>query len=276
MKNKVWLVTGASKGLGLSLVKKLLQENYQVAATSRNMEVLRDIIGEDTPNFLPLEVDLTKEESIQNAIKTTVSTFGALDVVVNNAGYGIGGTVEELSNKEIQDSFNINVFAPVWVMQQSLKVFRAQGSGYIINISSIAGFNPATGWAMYAATKYALMGMTEVLAQDLQGMNIFATVVAPGGFRTSFLTPESVVYSENKIEDYTAVRASHARYNSMDGKQLGDPDKAAEVFIELSKSDNPPARLFLGSDAYRRALDKIALLTKELEDYKELSKKTDF
>lgn len=276
MKNKVWFVTGASKGLGLALVKKLLQEDYKVAATSRDVNSLTKVLPSDTKNFLPLQVDLTDKDSIKKAIENTNSAFGGLDVVVNNAGYGIGGAIEELTQKEIFDSFNVNVFAPIWVMQEALNVFRAQGSGYIINISSIAGFNPATGWAMYAATKYALTGMTEVLSQDLEGMNIFATVVAPGGFRTSFLKAESLVYSENKIEDYKAVRASHAKYNNMDGKQLGDPEKAAEVFIELSKATKPPVRLFLGSDSYQRALDKIALLREELDTYKEISSKTDF
>ncbi|GLB51800.1 short-chain dehydrogenase/reductase [Neptunitalea chrysea] len=277
MKNEVWLVTGTSKGFGLSLVKKLIEQGYKVAATSRNIAALKDVVKVNTANFLPLEVDLISELSIAEAVAKTVATFGELNVVVNNAGYGIGGTIEELSTSEIQQSFGINVFAPITVMQKVLPIFRKQKSGgYIINISSIAGFNATAGWAMYAATKFALTGMTEVLAMDLEGMGIYTTVVAPGAFRTAFLSSDSLVLSENKIEDYTAVRASHEKYATMDGKQLGNPDKAADVFIDLSKMEVPPVRLFMGTDSYNRAKNKISILTEELENLKHISEKTDY
>ncbi|MFI2743687.1 SDR family oxidoreductase [Zhouia sp. PK063] len=273
---KVWFVTGASKGLGLSLAKKLLAQGYSVAATSRNITHLKNAVGITDAHFLPLEVDLTNEKAIENAITKTHAHFGSLDVVVNNAGYGIGGTVEELSIEEIQNSFKINVYAPIWVMQKALAIFRKQQSGYIINISSIAGFSAASGWAMYAATKFALTGMTEVLSQDLEGMGIYATVVAPGAFRTEFLTSESLVFSKKEIADYKMVRDSHKKYAAMDGKQMGNPELAADVFIELAKMKVPPVRLFLGSDSYERAKNKIANLVKELEDYKVLSEQTDY
>jgi short-subunit dehydrogenase len=274
---KVWFVTGASKGLGLSLVKKLLQEGYAVAATSRTVNNLTAAVGAfNQQQLLPLEVNLADAGSITKAIQQTVAHFGKIDVVVNNAGYGIGGAVEELSEKEIQQSFDVNVFAVIKVMQAVMPYFRKQRSGYIINISSIAGFAPATGWAMYAATKYAVMGVSEVMAEDVKELGVHVTVVAPGGFRTAFLNEESLVYSANTIDEYTGIRASHKRYAGFNGLQQGDPDKAAAVFIQLAEMPNPPARLYLGSDAYNRAKAKIELLTSELEANKGISFSTDY
>ncbi len=274
---KVWYVTGASKGLGLALVKKLLSEGYRVAATSRSAETLKKQVGPYNEDlFLPLEVDLTSNESIERSIQQANSVFGGIDVVVNNAGYGIGGTVEELSEKEINDSFNINVFATINVIRNVLPLMRAKRSGYIINIASIAGFAPATGWAMYGATKFAVVGLSEVLAGDVKDLGIKVTVVAPGAFRTEFLSHDSLVLPENKIEDYKSVRVSHARYLTMNGQQAGDPERAAEIFIHLAEIPEPPVRLFMGTDAYNRAKAKIDALDDELEKWKDLSFITDF
>jgi NAD(P)-dependent dehydrogenase (short-subunit alcohol dehydrogenase family) len=272
---KVWYVTGASKGLGLSLVKKLLAGGYRVAATSRSAEQLLAAVGENE-DFLALEVDLTDTESIWESVQKTHKHFGSIDVVVNNAGYGIGGAAEELSDQEIKDSFDINVFATVHVVQHVMPIMRAQGSGSIINIASIAGFAAGTGWGMYAATKFAVVGFTEVLAEDVREFGIKVTVAEPGAFRTEFLTSGSLVTSKNKIDAYQAVKASHARYATLDGTQAGDPDKAADVFIALAENPNPPVRLFMGTDAYNRAHAKIDLLKAELEQWKDLTLSTDY
>jgi NAD(P)-dependent dehydrogenase (short-subunit alcohol dehydrogenase family) len=277
MEKKVWYITGASKGLGLALVKRLLQEGHRVAATSRSVESLRDAVGEvNTKAFLPIQVDLSDSASIDGSIQQTVEAFGRIDVAVNNAGFGIGGSVEELSEKEYIDSFGINVFASIKVIKSVLPYMRKQRTGHIINISSIAGFAPATGWAMYAATKYALMGLSEVLADDVRELGIKVTVVAPGAFRTDFLNEKSLVLSETKIDDYQAISQSHARYLAMSGQQAGDPDKAADVFIKLADMPEPPVRFFMGTDAYNRATQKIDVLTSELEQWKALSFSTDF
>ena len=272
---KVWYVTGASKGLGLSLVKKLLGEGYRVAATSRSAAQLQAAVGADE-SFLALEVDLTDTESIWESVQKTQKHFGSIDVVVNNAGYGIGGAAEELSDQEIMDSFNINVFATIHVVQHVMPFMRAQGSGSIINIASIAGFAAATGWGMYAATKFAVVGFTEVLAEDVRDLGIKVTVAEPGAFRTEFLSGGSLVTSKNKIDAYQSVRDSHERYGKMDGAQAGDPDKAAEVFIALAENPNPPVRLFMGTDAYNRAHAKLEIIKAELEEWKDLSLSTDF
>jgi NAD(P)-dependent dehydrogenase (short-subunit alcohol dehydrogenase family) len=273
--SKVWFITGASKGLGLSLVKKLLQQGYRVAATSRKKESLEKEIGAND-NFLPLEVNLADVTSVEKAVKSTHSKFGSINVVVNNAGYGIGGAVEELNKKEIDDSFSINLFAVINVSNAVLPYMRAQRSGRIINISSIAGFAPAIGWALYAAAKYAVVGLSEVMAQDVQELGIKVTVVLPGGFRTSFLSNDSLVLSQNKINDYKEVHATHQRYLGFHGLQIGDPEKAADVFIKLAEHPNPPVRLFMGSDAYSRAQQKLDSIVKDMESWKELTMETDF
>lgn len=273
---KVWFVTGASQGLGLALVKKLLEKGYAVAATSRSAEKLTVATGSTSKDFLPLGTDLGSPTSIKEAIAKTVATFGRIDVVVNNAGYGIGGALEEISEKELLDSFGINVFATVHVIQAVMPQLRKQHSGHIINISSIAGFAPATGWGAYAGVKFAVMGLTQVLAEDVKEFGIKATVVAPGAFRTNFLTNDSLVIAENKIADYTAIRNSHARYASMDGQQAGDPEKAADVFIAIAEMEHPPVTLFLGQDAYDRAQARIAGLQAEMEQWKELTESTGY
>ncbi len=273
---KVWFVTGASKGLGLALAKRLLEQGYRVTATSRNAAQLVSAIENASDKFLPLGVDLTKPDAVKKAIADTVEKFGQLDVIVNNAGYGMGGTVEEFTEEELQQSFSVNVFAPVYVMQAALPYMRKQRSGHIINISSIAGFAGATGWAIYAATKSALTGLTEVLAQDLKELKIHTTAVAPGGFRTEFLSDNSLVFVKDQIDDYAAVRQSHQKYKSMDGSQAGDPVKAAAALIELAEMPEPPVRLFLGTDAYNRAKAKIADINSSLDALKALSFSTDF
>lgn len=273
---KVWLVTGASKGLGLTLVNKLLATDYKVAATTRDLNALKEAVNNTSANFLPLEVDLTNPISVEKAIQITNETFGRLDVIVNNAGYGIGGAIEELSQEEILQSFNVNVFGTINVIEKAMPYLRAQRSGYFINVSSIAGFAPAIGWSIYSAAKHAIVGLSEVLAEDVKSLGIKVTVVAPGAFRTQFLSEDSLVMSKNKIEDYREIRESHARYDAMNGKQLGDPEKAAQVFIDLAESEDPPVRLYLGSDAYKRASSKIETISSDLEKWKDVSLSTDF
>ena len=286
MDKQVWYVTGASKGLGLALINKLLAEGHRVAATSRVLPALIAAVGKTTPevaaeaadqptSFLPLEVNLADETSVERSIQKTWETFGRIDVVVNNAGYGIGGTLEELSQQEIRQNFEVNVFATITVIQKVMPWLRKQGHGHIINIASIAGFAGATGWAAYAAAKGAVIAMSEVLAQDTREFGIHVTAVAPGAFRTQFLSKDSLAFSRNKIDEYKDVRASHARYISIDGKQIGDPAKAAAALMQIAAMNEPPTLLFLGSDAYSRATAKMAELSKQIEQYRTLSFSTD-
>jgi NAD(P)-dependent dehydrogenase (short-subunit alcohol dehydrogenase family) len=273
---KVWFITGASKGLGLSMAKQLLKTGHKVAATSRNLAELIKAIDFAGDAFLPLEVDLADDASVCDAIDKTTHVFNRIDVVVNNAGYGIGGSIEELTDLETRTSFDVNVFGTLNVIRSVMPQLRKQQSGHIINISSIAGIAPGAGWAIYGATKFAIIGLSEVLADDVKAFGIKVTVVAPGAFRTSFLTPESLVMAKNPIDAYQSVRESHARYQKMDGAQAGDPEQAAAVMIAITDMPEPPLHLLLGSDAYNRALAKLQLLDKSYNQWQELTKSTDY
>jgi len=273
---KVWFVTGASKGLGLSLVNQLLKAGQSVAATSRNVNDLAAAVNSNSDRFLPLAVNLSDELSVEQAINSTILQFGRIDVIINNAGYGIGGSIEELSDEETRNSFDVNVFGTLNVIRKASPHLRAQRSGHIINIASIAGIVGATGWAVYSAAKAAVIALSEVLADDVKAFGIKVTVVAPGAFRTSFLTPESLVLAKNPIDDYEDVRAVHAKYLKMDGEQAGDPEKAAAAMISLASMPNPPIHLLLGNDALTRATTKTQALTKEYQDWKAITISTDF
>ena len=209
--SKVWYVTGATQGLGLMLVKKLLENGYRVAASSRDAHTLSQTVGViDKGRFLPLAVDLNNLDCIDESIHQTLATFGRIDVVVNNAGYGMAGTVEETAEQDIRNIFNINVLATIDVVKSVLPVMRSQRSGYIINIGSVAGFGGAPGCSVYSATKAAVAAFSETIALDVKEFGIKVTVA--------------------------------------DGKQAGDPDRAAEIFMELAESPEPPMHLFLGND----------------------------
>jgi NAD(P)-dependent dehydrogenase (short-subunit alcohol dehydrogenase family) len=277
MKNKIWFVTGASKGLGLVLVQKLLKEGYQVAATSRKRSDLEKAVGNKNNNFLPLQVDLVNESSVEKAIAETVTHFGGLDVVVNNAGYGVVGSLEELSDAEIRQNFDVNVFGLLNVIRQVLPYLRKQQSGHIFNISSVGGFTGLfPGFGSYIATKFAVTGLTESLNEEIKEFGIHATNVAPGYFRTNFLDKGSLVLPKKEIADYKKVREAQQFHVDYTGQQQGDPEKLAEVLIEVSKQQQPPLHLFIGQDAYEYAAAKIQLVQEDMDRVKDLATSTSY
>jgi len=275
---KVWLVTGASKGLGLNLVKKLLHEDYRVAATSRNTNELMQEVGEPSANFLALQVDLVNEQSVANAIAKTLYTFGTIEVVVNNAGYGQLGTLEELSDREARENFDINVFGSLNVIRNVMPHLRAKKLGAIFNISSIGGFmGNFPGWGIYCATKFAVAGFTEDLAAEAQEFGITATVVYPGYFRTNFLAKGSLNLPQQPVAAYSKAREIEAMHeNQIKGNQPGDPEKAAAVLIKVAASPTAPLHLFLGQDAYDMAKAKINIIQQDLATYEVLGTATAF
>ena len=233
---KVWYVTGASRGLGLTLVKGLLENGYRVAATSRDAHTLARAVGLiDKDRFLPLAVDLNNLDCIDESIQQTLATFGRIDVVVNNAGYGMAGTIEETTEQDIGNIFNVNVLATIDVVKSVLPVMRSQRSGYIINIGSVAGFVGAPGWAVYSSTKAAVAAFSEVIALDVKEFGIKVTVVEPSGFPTC------------------------------------NPHRAAKILMELAENPEPPMHLFLGNDAYNRASKKLTDMSEELELWKSIT-----
>ena len=275
--SKVWFVTGASQGLGLTLVKKLLESGYRVAATSRKAQELKEAVGViDAERFLPLAVDLHNLDSIDESIQQTIAAFGRIDVVVNNAGYGMAGTVEEIAEQDIRNIFDVNVLATIDVVKSVLPFMRKQRSGYIINIGSVAGFAGAPGWSVYSATKAAIAAFSEVLALDVKEFGIKVTVVEPSGFRTGFLTKNSLAYIESKIDGYQAVKDTQEQYLAANGKQPGDPERASEILLELAESEQSPLHLYLGQDAYNRASGKLAAMTAELEEWKSATISADY
>ena len=275
--SKVWYVTGASQGLGLILVKKLLENGYRVAASSRDAHTLSQAVGLiDKDRFLPLAVDLGNLDCIDESIQQTLATFGRIDVVVNNAGYGMAGTIEDTPEQDIRNILNVNLLATIDVVKSVLPVMRSQRSGYIINIGSVAGFVGAPGWSVYSATKAAVAAFSEVIALDVKEFGIKVTVAEPSGFRTGFLTKNSLALIPTKIEGYEAVKNTQERYLSSDGKQAGNPERAAEIFMELAESPEPPMHLFLGNDAYNRASKKLADMSRELEQWKSVTVGADF
>ncbi len=275
---KVWLVTGASKGLGLVLVRRLLKEGYQVAATSRNANELTKEVGAASPDFLPLQVDLVNEQSVAGAVSETLRQFGTLDIVVNNAGYGQIGTLEELSDEEARKNFDINVFGSLNVIRQVMPHLRQKKSGAIFNISSIAGFlGTFPGWGIYAATKFAVAGFTEALATEAKSLGITATIVYPGYFRTNFLLQGSLALPQHPIADYKEARELEVIHETqIVGNQPGDPEKAASVLIEVAERGNPPLHLFLGQDAYNMAKSKVEMISNELAANETLATSTGF
>ena len=263
--------------MGLTLIRKLLDNGYRVAATSRNAQKLKEAVSViDAERFLPLAVDLNNVDCIDESVQQTIAAFGRIDVVVNNAGYGMTGTIEEIAEQDIRNIFDVNVLASINVTKSILPLMREQRSGYIINMGSVAGFVGAPGWSVYSATKAAIAAFSEVLALDVKEFGIKVTVVEPSGFRTGFLTKNSLAQTDGKIEGYEAVKITQERYLAADGKQPGDPERAAEIFMQLSEADQPPLHLYLGQDAYSRASAKLTAITKEIEEWKSTTISADF
>lgn len=272
---KVWFITGASKGFGLSIVKQLLCAGHFVAATSRDKEALVKAVSRDESNFLPLQVDLTDESSISIALQHTYKEFGRIDVVINNAGYGIGGAIEELTDEETRQAFDINVFATLNVIRNVMPYLREQRSGHIINMSSSAGLAPGMGWSIYCAAKAAVITLSEVLAQDVKHLGVKVTCVSPGSFRTNFLNGESIAVAQNLIDDYGDITEARRSYLKRDGQQPGDPEKAASAIIRVVGEENPPVHLLLGGDAYNRVLTRLDTLHSGIRAMGEVTCSTD-
>lgn len=274
--NKVWLVTGASKGLGFELVKKLLSEGYRVAATSRTVESLVSSFGEASENFLPLNMNITDNDNVKWVFAQTGEHFGNMDVIVNNAGYGQIGTLEELTDQEARANFDVNVFGSLNVIRNAMPYLREQQSGKIFNISSIGGYaGNFPGWGVYCSTKFAVAGFTEALAEEVKAFGIHATVVYPGYFRTDFLAKDSVKIPQNPIPVYEAARSlEQAHLDEINGNQPNDPVKAAEALIRLSREQNPPVHFLLGIETNEFLNKKFKAMTKDAENWKELTEST--
>jgi len=278
MSNNVWFITGASKGLGLLLAQQLLARGHRVAATSRHIDALVAKVGAPSDRFLPLAMQITDEASVGAAVTATLAHFGALDVVVNNAGYGQFGTVEEVSDAEARRNYDVNVFGTLNVVRAATPHLREQRTGHVFNISSIGGFvGGFSGFGIYCSTKFAVAGLTEGLRADLAPLGVNVTLVYPGYFRTEFLTSDSLQHPARPIAAYADARASQTQHTEhINGAQPGDPARAVAAMIDLYERGEAPLHLFLGSDAVHMAEAKLAAVTAEIEALRAVSVATDF
>lgn len=271
---KIWFVTGASKGMGLLLTKLLLGQGYKVAATSRNLAALKSNIGIESDHLLPLKLDITNSKETKHTIDQTIEYFGGLDVVVNNAGFSYIGSLEELTDEEFRRALDVNLFGTVNVIRASMAQFREQRSGRIINIASAAGYTAGPNIGSYVASKFAMVGLTEALALEAKHLNIKPTVVLPGSFRTNFLDEGSLNYAKNPIPEYESGN-TYKSYAERAGKQPGDPEKLVRELVNLANMENPPVHLILGPDSFKMIMDKREKDLEEFEAFKKTSLSTD-
>ncbi len=272
---KVWIITGASKGMGLEITRAALEKGDKVIATSRNADTLLEKFGEYQLSLLPINLDITKEKEIENAISEGIEKYGRIDVVVNNAGYNLLGNIEEISDAEFKKTMDVNVFAMAHIIRRVLPQLRKQNSGHIINTASMMGYMSYPGNGSYSASKYAVIGLSEALAQEVAPFGIKVTILAPGTFRTNFMNEGTLSVAQRKIEAYN-LDAQIAQFTGFDGKQLGDPKKLAAVVLQLVDMPNPPLHLPLGSDSYHAILQVRENEKKEMELWETLSLSTDF
>lgn len=271
MKNqKIWFVTGASKGMGLLLTKLLLDKGDKVAAASRNTDQLKQSVGIESDSFLPIELDITNSEAVKKAINKTIEYFGGLDVAVNNAGFSFIGSLEELTDEEFRKALDVNLFGTVNVIRASMTQFRKQHSGHIINIASAAGYMAGANIGSYVASKFAMVGLTESLALEIAPLNVKATVVLPGSFRTNFLDKGSLTYTKHPIEEYNSDKTFQS-YSMRAGIQPGDPKKLVTELFNLANMENPPVHLILGADSYKMITDKMSKNLEDFDVYKHIS-----
>jgi len=273
---RVWLITGCSSGFGASLAAAVLARGERVVATARNAEALSELAAQFPDTCRALALDVTDATQVKSVVAQAVEAFGRLDVVVNYAGYGLAGAFEELGTQQIARNFDTNFFGALEVIRAALPVLRAQGSGHIVNISAAAVISNYAGFSIYGATKWALEGVSESLAAELKPLGIKVTIVQPGPFRTDFIA-RSLERAESQIADYDRTSGKFARFlETMEGKQPGDPARAAEAIIAAVESDAPPLRLVLGKYANDKLRKKLADAERERAAWEHVGLPTDF
>ena len=244
------MITGASSGIGLEIVKSALATGHKVVATGRDTEKVAKSIGASSDNLLVVKMDVTNPKEIEAAVKSAVDKFGTIDVLVNNAGNFYAGFFEELSPGQMELQLATSLFGPMNVTRAVLPVMRKNRSGHIISISSTAGLVGYEYCSAYSASKFGLEGWMDCLAPEVAPFGIKTTIVEPGFFRTGLLTPTSTIWAENSFEDYAAKNAElRPFWISMNGKQGGDPAKLAAALIKIASENEPPKRWLAGADA---------------------------
>ncbi|MDP9081151.1 MAG: oxidoreductase [Bacteroidota bacterium] len=276
MKNKVWFITGCSTGFGRELAKEVLTAGYKAVVTSRKVSDVEDLIRDYPDNAIALALDVTKEDEIKAAVEAALKHFGQIDVLVNNAGIGYFGAIEESEEDEVRRMFEINFWGLAAVTKAVLPTLRKQRSGHILNVASIGGLVgfPAVGF--YNATKFAVDGYSDALSKELAPLGIHVTVICPSGFRTDW-AGRSANNSKIVIDDYKATaEANKNNIRGYSGKQPGDPERAAKAIVQAVETANPPLHLLLGKAALKGARNKLEVLKKDFDAWADVTEGADF
>jgi NAD(P)-dependent dehydrogenase (short-subunit alcohol dehydrogenase family) len=271
---KIWFITGISRGFGRALAEALMARGDAVIGTTRD-GALNIPRGKGRLDVLAL--DVTDPQAVEKTVAAAFRLHGRIDVIVNNAGYGLLASVEEATDDQIEQVFAVNFHGTRRVIQAALPHLRAQRSGHIVNITSMAAVAPNPGSGYYAAAKMAVEGLSQALAREVAPLGIRVTLVEPSAFRTDFLSEHSIRRTATRLQDYAATAgAAHERLAAMAGKQPGDPARAAAGIIQAVDSPNPPLHLVLGSDAYHRTRQMLDTFSAELEAWKAISVGADY
>ena len=274
--SQTWFITGASSGFGEALATHILDKGGRVAATFRQPEQAQEFTAREAGRTLGVVCDVTNEGQVKTAVADAIAHFGHLDVVVNNAGYGSMGSIEEVPAEEVQRQFDVNVFGALHVLRAVLPHLRERRRGHVLNITSIGGLKTFPGVGIYNASKFALEAIGESLSQQVGPLGIKVTNVEPSGFRTKW-AGESATIANTRIDDYQATVGENIRgIQGYSGRQPGDPVRAAHAMYDVAQMENPPLHLPLGKAAVKGARDKFTALTQELEQYAATGNAADF
>jgi len=273
---KVWFITGCSSGFGSALAKELLENGYPVAVTARNIDQVKTLTDAYPETAFPISLDVTNPLQITSAVESAIARFGRIDVLVNNAGIGYFGAIEESEEDEVRKMFEINVFGLAKMTQAVLPYMRKQRSGHILNIASIGGLRSFPGIGFYNATKYAVDGLSESLSKEVAPLGIKVTIIAPSGFRTDW-AGRSAKNTSISIEDYaTTAGKNMGDIRGYSGNQPGDPVRAAKAMILVTETENPPLRLLLGAAALKGGRIKLDELKHDFDTWAAVSEGADF
>jgi NAD(P)-dependent dehydrogenase (short-subunit alcohol dehydrogenase family) len=268
---KAWFITGSSTGFGRALGERVLERGDRVVATARRPETVEDLVERYPERALTLQLDVTDPAQVKGAVSAAIERFGRLDVVVNNAGYGLFGGVEEVTGEQLRAQFETNVFGALAVTRAVLPQLRRQGSGHLLQISSVAGQGALPGLGLYCASKWALEAFSQALAAEVAPLGIGVTIIEPGAFATDFGT-RSLVVADAMPEYVNTVGVVREGFASMDRSRIGDPIRAAEVMMEVVEAAEPPLRLALGGDSLETIRAELAGRQAELERWEDTSR----
>jgi NAD(P)-dependent dehydrogenase (short-subunit alcohol dehydrogenase family) len=272
-----WFITGASRGFGLEIAREALRRGDSVVATARDPQAVLDAIDDGRDRLLAVALDVSKPDQASSAVASAIARFGRIDVLVNNAGRGLVGAVEETSDAEARALFDVNVFGLLAVTRAVLPHMRSQHSGLVVNVSSVGGFVSWPGWGVYAATKFAVEALSEALTHELAPLGIRTVAIEPGPFRTNFLDGSSLAFAREQIADYAATGGAARTWaaDTNDG-QDGDPLKAARIIVDLADRDDLPERIQLGASAFEDVAAKLTRTAEDQEAWRAVSLSADY